>query len=119
MGTITIILASLVSLEHVYIMYLETVATTSGHTAKTFGLQPGILQAKEARALLKNQGIYNLLLAVLLAIAVVLGDTLWLRLLLGYVILVAAYGSLTSNKMIIMKQGGPATLALICSFLGI
>lgn len=44
-------------------------------------------------------------------------DKLWTRLLLGYVILAALYGSLTSKPSIILKQGGLAIIGLICSFL--
>ena len=94
MNTLTTVLAILVALEHLYIMFLETIAT-----------------------LLKNQGVYNGLIAVLLFVAVWQQDLLWTRLLLGYVILAALYGSLTSKPSIILKQGGLAIIGLICSFI--
>lgn len=117
MSNITIILSVLVALEHVYIMFLETIATSSAATSRTFGMSRDTLSDHNVNTLFKNQGVYNGLLAVLLAIALWQGDLLWTRLLLSYVILVAAYGSITSNHKIILKQGGPAIVALISSFL--
>ena len=68
-------------------------------------------------AIFKNQGVYNLLLAVLILIAVwVTNDLFWARCLLTYVALVAIYGGFTSSPAIILKQGAPALVALIYSF---
>lgn len=48
--------------------------------------------------LFKNQGVYNLLLAVLLLASIwVKTGVLWARLLLGYMCVVAVYSGLTSN----------------------
>ena len=105
MNTLTTVLAILVALEHLYIMFLETIATSSE------------LKSKTIATLLKNQGVYNGLIAVLLFVAVWQQDLLWTRLLLGYVILAALYGSLTSKPSIILKQGGLAIIGLICSFI--
>ena len=57
-------------------------------------------------------------LAILVAlIAVWQQNLLWTQLLLGYVVLVALYGSLTSKPNIILKQGGLAIIGLIYSFI--
>jgi len=117
MSTLTTVLAILVALEHLYIMFLETIATGSKSTSRVFGLSIDQLKSKTIATLLKNQGVYNGLIAVLLLIAVWQQDLLWTRLLLGYVVLVALYGSLTSKPNIILKQGGLAMLGLICSFI--
>ena len=117
MSTLTTVFAVLVALEHLYIMFLETIATSSGSTSRVFGISIDQLKSKTIATLLKNQGVYNGLIAVLLLVAVWQQDLLWTRLLLGYVVLVALYGSLTSNPKIILKQGGLAILGLICSFI--
>jgi Predicted membrane protein len=117
MSTLTTVLAILVALEHLYIMFLETIATDSESTSRVFGISIDLLNSKTIATLLKNQGVYNGLIAVLLLIAVWQQDLLWTRLLLGYVVVVAIYGSLTSKPSIILKQGGLAILGLICSFI--
>ena len=117
MSTITTIFAVLVALEHLFIMFLETIATSSEKTSKVFGIGIDQLKLKPVSTLLKNQGVYNGLLAVLLLVAVWQQNLLWTQLLLGFVIVAALYGSLTSKPNIILKQGGLAIIGLICSFI--
>lgn len=108
------LLATLVALEFLYIFYLETLATTSDATARVFKMSKEELQRKSVNTLFKNQGVYNALNGVLILVAIyVLQSTAWLALLLGYILFVAIYGGLTSDKMIILKQGGLAILTLI------
>lgn len=111
------ILATLVAIEHIYIMCLETIFTESRTTARTFNMDVEELSRPSVSTLFKNQGVYNLLLAVLILIAVwVTNDLFWARCLLTYVALVAIYGGFTSSPAIILKQGAPALMALIYSF---
>ena len=111
------ILATLVAVEHIYIMCLEKVFTKSRTTARTFNMDVEALSRPTVSTLFKNQGVYNLLLAVLILIAVwVTNDLFWARCLLTYVALVAIYGGFTSSPAIILKQGAPALVALIYSF---
>lgn len=117
MGSLTTILILLVAVEHLYIMFLETLATHSRHTSKTFGISLDELSGHHVSTLLKNQGVYNGLLAGLLIYAVYSQDLQWIRLLLGYVILVALFGAWSSNPKILIKQGGLAIIALLVTFL--
>ncbi len=114
MNMITKILATLVALEFLYILYIETFITTSEKTSKVFSIPVEELKQKTVNTLLKNQGVYNGLIAVLILLAVfVFASKAATLLLMGYVILVAIYGSITSNPKIILMQGGLAILALI------
>lgn len=114
MQLISIILATLVAIEFFFIFYLETIATTSGKTSKTFGIAVEELKRSSVSTLFKNQGVYNALIGVLLLIQLyVLKSQLNVQLLLGFIILVATYGSVTSDPKIIIKQGGIAILAMI------
>ena len=65
-------------------------------------------------SLFKNQGIYNALLGVFLLYGIYFSQNLEIvTIFVLFVIGAAAYGSLTADKKIILKQGGPAILALI------
>jgi len=115
---LTIILALLVALEFFYIMYLETFATSSKTTSRVFNMKKEELDRSSVQSLFKNQGIYNGLVGIGLIYAIFFSSASLeiVRLLLVFIILVALYGSLTTNKKIILTQGGLAILALISSF---
>ena len=117
MHIVTQILAVLVAIEFFYICYLETFATTSKTTARVFNLSQEELATPALNTLFKNQGVYNGLVGVLVLVAVLVASKLWLGLLLAYIVLVAIYGGVTSDKAIILKQGGIAILALLSLFL--
>lgn len=111
MSIITTILGTLVALEF---FYLETIATTSSNIERVFKMQEEELSRPSVTTLFKNRGVYNGLIGVFILIAIfVIPSITWLILLLAYIILVALYGSLTSDKIILLKQGGLAILTLI------
>lgn len=117
MNILIIIFSVLVALEFLFIMYLETFATTSSRTAETFSMSQNDLENKKVNILLKNQGIYNGLIGVgilyLLTFTQNYNNSLLAIML--YIILVALYGSFSSgNKSIFFKQG---TLAAIVAIL--
>ncbi|WP_349535565.1 DUF1304 domain-containing protein [Leuconostoc citreum] len=117
MNLIITIISLLVAVEFLYIMYLETFATTSPNTAKTFNMSETDLQSKKIQTLLKNQGIYNGLIAVGIIYSLFFTHNYHNSLLaiMIYIILVALYGSFSSgNKSIFFKQG---TLAVIVAIL--
>lgn len=109
------VLACLVAVEFFYIMYLETFTTTSKKTAEVFQMDQEELSRPSVNTLFKNQGIYNGLLAVLTLIAAFALGKIVLQLLLAYMILVAAYGAVTSQPKILLMQGGLPILTLIVS----
>ena len=55
MNTLTTVLAILVALEHLYIIFLETIATSSESTSRVFSISVDQLKSKTIATLLKNQ----------------------------------------------------------------
>lgn len=114
MNIFSTILATLVALEFFFIMYLETFATTSARTSKVFQMSQTELARLSVSTLFKNQGVYNGLLGVLILVAVYGFHSPAATIsLMIYIVMVALYGSLTSNPKIILLQGGLPILTLI------
>ena len=109
----TIILATIVALEHFYIFYLESIATQSDATSRVFNMEKEELDRPSVSSLFKNQGNYNTLLGVFLLYGIYFSHSLEIVIIFVLFVIAAAYGSLTADKKIILKQGGPAILALI------
>ena len=118
MSIITTILTILVALLFFYIMYLETFATDSNSTSRVFNITKEELKRPSLNVLFKNQGVYNGLLGVALLYGSFISKNPKeiVGMLLVYIILVAIYGGVTSDKKIILKQGGLPILALISLF---
>lgn len=118
MNIITTILTVLVALLFFYIMYLETFATDSNSMSRVFNITKEELKRPSLNTLFKNQGVYNGLIGVGLLYGTFFSKNLKeiVGLLLVYIILVAIYGGVTSDKKIILKQGGLPILALISLF---
>ena len=66
MHIISQVLIVLVSLLFLYIMYLETIVTSSAKTSKVFNIPQDVLREKHFTTLMKNQGVYNGLIALAL-----------------------------------------------------
>ncbi|MEE8722056.1 MAG: DUF1304 family protein [Eggerthellaceae bacterium] len=113
MHTITIILSVLIILEFLYIFVLETFMTASEKTSKTFDIPVEELSFPRLNVSLKNQGVYNLCIAGLIAVGLVTDSASLIVGALTMIIVVAAYGSMTVKPNIILKQGGLAIITLI------
>lgn len=100
MNIISIILTVLVAVLFFYIMYLETISTDSDSTGRVFNIAKEELQRPSLNTLFKNQGVYNGLIGVGLLYGTFFSKNLKeiVGLLLVYIILVAIYGGLTSDK---------------------
>lgn len=109
----TAVLALAVAAEFLFIFYLETIATTSAHTAKVFGMPQEELARDSVSTLFKNQGVYNALISLLIICALVFASSRALLALMLYIIAVAAYGAVSSNPKILPMQGGLAILCLL------
>ena len=115
MSVLSTVLVTLVAFLFFYIMYLETFATDSESTSRVFNIPQEELKKSSLNTLFKNQGVYNGLLGVALLYGAFLSKNPVeiVAMLLIYIILVAIYGGLTSDKKIVLKQGGLPILALI------
>ena len=113
------ILMSASAVLFLYIMLLETFVTDSEATARVFKIKVDDLREKNLNTLFKNQGIYNGLLGVVLLYGTHIS---YANVELSVVILiimfiVAIYGAISSDKSIILKQGGLPFLSLLSIFL--
>lgn len=119
MANISMILAALVALEHLYFLYLEMFAWTTPRVRRIFGTTAEFAQA--SKALAANQGLYNGFLAAGLIWGVIhpnpaIGAQLLLFFLLC-VIVAAIYGAWSVKVSILWLQGGPALIALLLTLL--
>lgn len=115
MTILTDIIIVLVAIEFGYIFYLETAVPDSERTAGVFGMDINELRRPAMKNAMKNQGVYNLGIGILLLAVFAFRSKAMVISLLAYIIFVALYGSFTVNKSIILKQGGLAIIALILS----
>mgnify|MGYP000900786861 CR=1 FL=1 len=113
MSIMITILTALVALEFVYIFYLETLQTTSEATSRVFNMSVETLNNTNITTLFKNQGVYNLMIAVGLVFGLIIGSREVVGFLLFNIIVVAVYGGLTSQMSIIWKQGGLAIITFL------
>ncbi len=121
-----LVLACLAALVHVYIFYLESIAWTGARARATFGTGSRE-QAEPLKELAFNQGFYNLFLAVVTIIGVVLvavgSPTVGLTMIIvgtgsmvaaGLVLLISSPGKASAA----LKQLSAPALAIIALLIG-
>jgi len=113
MTIITIILITIVILEHLYFLVLEMFLWTTPKGIKTFGLKSKYF-AEETKFLAANQGLYNGFLAVGLIYSLIENNISVAILFLSFVTIAGIYGSYSTKKIrLFYVQAIPAILALI------
>ncbi|TPR26459.1 DUF1304 family protein [Apilactobacillus micheneri] len=115
MSILSIIFTTLVAIEFIYIMFIQTIQTHSKNTSRIFKIPEGVLNNKFTATLMKNQGIYNGIIGILLLYGTFIAPhpkEIVIPVLI-YAIVVAIYGALTSQKSIIIKQGLLPIITLI------
>jgi len=116
MKIVSDILVIAVAVEHIFIMLLEMFFIKSSIAKRTFNMDSKFLDRKEVGVMFANQGLYNGFLAAGLFWSFFVPESMSTQLrffFLGCVIIAAIYGTITSNKKILVKQGGLAILAII------
>jgi len=113
MSFLSIIFVLIVSLEHFYILALEMFFLSSQAAKRSFGLSDEAVASKQIQTLFANQGLYNGFLATGLLYGLIREDQGIVIFFLSCVIIAALYGSITSNRSILIKQGLPAIIALL------
>lgn len=116
MEIVTLFVIALIGLEHIGIGSFEMFGSPT-RQASAFDMPLDFVKQKSAKKSLANQGIYNLMLGILiLAIILIFTGTtlrLLMMLLMIFVIIVAIFGSLTATRKIIFLQGLPALIGLV------
>jgi len=115
-----IILAAIIGIEHVGMMYLEMFAKPTLQ-AKSFDMDLEFVQQPAAQVALKNQGIYNGALGVMLLVSLIVfvGDVKFgiIELIMMFIAVVGCYGGVTATKKIFYVQMAPALITLALSML--
>ncbi|MFC4771964.1 DUF1304 domain-containing protein [Enterococcus hermanniensis] len=116
MGSIILVLSTIIGILHLIIMGLEMFASNEKQ-AQTFRMPLEFVKLPNAQIALKNMGIYNGSLGLVMLVSVFLfqGTTrLSVLLLLNlFVVIVGCYGGKTVTKSIYLIQALPALITLL------
>nr|WP_090279009.1 DUF1304 domain-containing protein [Mycolicibacterium komanii]CRL74711.1 transmembrane protein [Mycolicibacterium komanii] len=96
MGYAGLFFAGLAALLHIYIWVMESLTWTSPRTRATFGLSEE--QALATKELAFNQGFYNLFLAIITIVGIVIGGLGWV----GLALIFAGVGSMLAAALVLL-----------------
>ena len=117
MSILSIVLISIVALEHVYFLILEMFLWTTPKGIKAFGLKSKQF-AEDTKVLAANQGLYNGFLAAGLIFAIIKNDLNIALFFIFCVTIAGVFGSYSTKQIkLFYIQAIPAILALISCLL--
>jgi putative membrane protein len=107
------LLTLLVAALHAGFFWMETIAWEDPRVRAIFRTDPEF--AARSKVLAANQGVYNLVLALMLLVGLWLSsrDAALMLATLAAIVAVGIYGGLTVSRRIIGIQATPAALALV------
>ena len=114
MHIVVVVLLAVMTLEHVYFLYLEMFRWTSPATQKAFGITAAF--AEESKTLAANQGLYNGFLAAGCLWAILAPPELQQPVAIFFascILIAGIYGGVTVTRRILYIQALPAALCLL------
>jgi putative membrane protein len=96
------VFAGLAALIHVYIFVLESLRWTHPSTRRIFGTSAA--DAETTKPLAFNQGFYNLFLAIIVAVGIVLAAAVSFP--VGYALIMAGAGSMLAAALVLVLSDG-------------
>lgn len=112
MNVLTIVLVSLVALEHFYFLILEMFLWTTPKSINIFGLKSKTF-AEDTKVFAANQGLYNGFLAAGLVLSLILNNHSFGCFFLICAIIAGIYGAYSSKKIkLFYIQSLPGFIAL-------
>ncbi|WP_017580046.1 DUF1304 domain-containing protein [Nocardiopsis valliformis] len=99
MNLVAVVLAAVAALVHVYIFFLESFRWTAPSTRRTFGMSAQA--AETTRELAYNQGFYNLFLAIVTVVGLVLWPTIPAA---GIALILAGTGSMAAAALVLVTR---------------
>lgn len=114
MNTLITILVSLIAIEHVFIGIVEMFGDSKVQ-AKMFEMDADFLAQKNAKIALSNQGIYNIMLGIVIIIFQYFTNVpdFAIQTLLSFIVVVGIYGGLTVTRKIFIVQALPALITIL------